>query len=279
MPLSLREIGDLACCCASSCGWPAARGPVLTTDQAAALAAAEGRWKRSRARHDYAFVYHPISFPALGNASARIEVRGGVVKSVAELGRHEAGRDHHRPTVREHPRGLEERPLREDRGHVTTPSSVTRPASSSPRPSTSVTGMSSSRSNHSRCWHANRRRMPASGATRGRPNISRSDRVPVGETWRSGRTAATLRVPGDPRRTVARNRFGPECARDARPRQRLQYPVTLCLSGCTNAEQPIFSIFPRNSTDSPDLTGLDQDPAQDSLPPQGRSARRSGFPA
>ena len=89
MPLSLRN-RLLACCCAAL--WMAGCSrPVLTTDQAAALAAAEGRWKRA-APHDYAFVYHPISFPALGNASARIEVRGGVVKSVAESGRHEAGR-------------------------------------------------------------------------------------------------------------------------------------------------------------------------------------------
>jgi Family of unknown function (DUF6174) len=87
-----RRSGILACvCCWAVLGAPGCSRSVLTTQQHADLAAAEGRWKQNAPR-DYAFVYHPISFPALGRSSARIEVRGGVVKSVTQLDQHDAGR-------------------------------------------------------------------------------------------------------------------------------------------------------------------------------------------
>ena len=58
---------------------------VLTTEQSAALAEAEERWKRSGPR-DYSFEFHPFNGLAFGECAARIEVRGGVVKEVTRLG-------------------------------------------------------------------------------------------------------------------------------------------------------------------------------------------------
>jgi hypothetical protein len=85
-----RRSGILVCCWAALTA-PGCSRSVLTTKQGADLAAAEARWKQNAPR-DYSFVFHPISFPALGASSARIEVRGGVVKSVTQLDRHDAGR-------------------------------------------------------------------------------------------------------------------------------------------------------------------------------------------
>jgi hypothetical protein len=58
---------------------------VLTTEQGAALAAAEERWGRSSI-HDYTFELRPFSALAFDKCAARIEVRGGVVKHVTPLG-------------------------------------------------------------------------------------------------------------------------------------------------------------------------------------------------
>jgi hypothetical protein len=87
-PLRLsRRSRHLVCCCtlllAAGCSQP-----VFSAGQSAALAAAEERWKRSAVR-DYAFELHPFAFPALGEDAARIEVRGGAVKSVTRLGSHD----------------------------------------------------------------------------------------------------------------------------------------------------------------------------------------------
>jgi hypothetical protein len=58
---------------------------VLTTEQGAALVAAEDRWKRSGVR-DYSFEFRPFDGLAFDECAARIEVRGGVVEKVRELG-------------------------------------------------------------------------------------------------------------------------------------------------------------------------------------------------
>jgi hypothetical protein len=60
-------------------------GSALTTEQAAALTAAEERWKRSGVR-DYSFEIHPFAPLTFGRNAAKIEVRAGVVKSVTRLG-------------------------------------------------------------------------------------------------------------------------------------------------------------------------------------------------
>ena len=56
----------------------------LTSDQSAALAAAEALWKRSAIR-DYSFEIHPMAALSFGHDAGRIEVRGGVVKTVTKL--------------------------------------------------------------------------------------------------------------------------------------------------------------------------------------------------
>jgi uncharacterized protein DUF6174 len=66
---------------------PGCSRSVLSAQQTAALDAAEARWNRSATR-DYSFEFHPLSFPAFGEDSARIEVRGGLVTTVTRLGRH-----------------------------------------------------------------------------------------------------------------------------------------------------------------------------------------------
>jgi hypothetical protein len=60
---------------------------VLTTEQGAALVAAEDRWKRSGFR-DYSFEFRPFDGLAFDECAARIEERGGVVEKVTELGSH-----------------------------------------------------------------------------------------------------------------------------------------------------------------------------------------------
>ncbi len=59
--------------------------PALTTDQTAALTAAEQRWKKSGIR-DYVFEIHPFAALSFGEDAGQIEVRGGVVKNVTRLG-------------------------------------------------------------------------------------------------------------------------------------------------------------------------------------------------
>jgi Family of unknown function (DUF6174) len=86
VPLPLRSrvlVGCWVALLAAGCSRPA-----LTTEQGAALAAAEERWRRGAVR-DYSFEYHPLTFPAFGEDAARIEVRGGVVTAVTRLGRHQ----------------------------------------------------------------------------------------------------------------------------------------------------------------------------------------------
>lgn len=56
----------------------------LTTDQTAALTAAEERWKQSGI-HDYSFEIHPFAAHSFGQDAGQIEVRGGVVKTVTSL--------------------------------------------------------------------------------------------------------------------------------------------------------------------------------------------------
>src|SRR5262249_34681644 len=83
MKPSLRSM--ILVCCWAAVFVPGCSRSVLTTDQSAALNAAEERWKRGGTR-DYSFEYHPFSSPALGQDAARIEVRGGIVKEVTPLG-------------------------------------------------------------------------------------------------------------------------------------------------------------------------------------------------
>jgi hypothetical protein len=64
---------------------PGCSPSALTTDQTAALTAAEERWKRSAIR-DYSFEIHPFAPLSFGHDAAQIEVRGGVVKTVTQLG-------------------------------------------------------------------------------------------------------------------------------------------------------------------------------------------------
>ena len=56
----------------------------LTSDQSAALAAAENLWKRNAIR-DYSFEIHPMAALSFGHDAGRIEVRGGVVTTVTKL--------------------------------------------------------------------------------------------------------------------------------------------------------------------------------------------------
>lgn len=56
----------------------------LTSDQSAALAAGEARWKKNAIR-DYSFEIHPMTALSFGHNAGRIEVRGGVVKTVTRL--------------------------------------------------------------------------------------------------------------------------------------------------------------------------------------------------
>jgi hypothetical protein len=64
---------------------PGCSRSALTTEQSTALAAAEDRWRRSSLR-DYSFEIHPMAPLSFGEDAAKIEVRGGVVKSVTPLG-------------------------------------------------------------------------------------------------------------------------------------------------------------------------------------------------
>jgi hypothetical protein len=64
---------------------PGCSRSALSTDQTAELAAAEDRWKQS-ALHDYSFEIHPYAALSFGHNAGRIEVRGGVVKTVTPLG-------------------------------------------------------------------------------------------------------------------------------------------------------------------------------------------------
>jgi len=64
---------------------PGCSRSALSTEQTAALTAAEGRWKQSAVR-DYSFEIHPFAALSFGQDAGRIEVRGGVVKTVTRLG-------------------------------------------------------------------------------------------------------------------------------------------------------------------------------------------------
>lgn len=59
-------------------------GSALTSDQSAALTAAEELWKRNAIR-DYSFEIHPMAALSFGHDAGRIEVRGGVVTTVTKL--------------------------------------------------------------------------------------------------------------------------------------------------------------------------------------------------
>ncbi len=64
---------------------PSARPPsALTSDQSAALTAAEELWKRNAIR-DYSFDIHPMAALSFGHDAGRIEVHGGVVTTVTKL--------------------------------------------------------------------------------------------------------------------------------------------------------------------------------------------------
>jgi hypothetical protein len=75
----------MAACCWAALMMLGCSRSVLTTEQGAALTAAEERWKRSGMR-DYSFELHPFNGLAFGESAARIEVRGGAVKEVTRLG-------------------------------------------------------------------------------------------------------------------------------------------------------------------------------------------------
>jgi hypothetical protein len=83
MQLSLRP--RICVCCWAALFIPGCSRSALTTDQTAALTAAEERWKRSAIR-DYSFELHPFAPLSFGHNAAKIEVRGGTVKSVTRLG-------------------------------------------------------------------------------------------------------------------------------------------------------------------------------------------------
>ncbi len=99
-PLSSRSTIWVSCWAAlfiSGCSrsaLPTEQSAALTAEQSAALTAAEERWKRSSLR-DYSFEIHPFAPLSFGQNAAKIEVRGGVVKSVTRLG----SLDPPRPTV------------------------------------------------------------------------------------------------------------------------------------------------------------------------------------
>jgi hypothetical protein len=79
MQLSHRS-RTLVCCWAALITLGCSRS-ALTTAQTAALTAAEARWKRS-AISDYSFEIRPLAALSFGHDAGRIEVRGGVVKTV-----------------------------------------------------------------------------------------------------------------------------------------------------------------------------------------------------
>src|SRR5271166_5795053 len=84
-PMQLsRRSKTLFCCWAVLIAHGCSRS-TLTTDQTAALTAAEERWRRSAMR-DYSFEIHPFAPLSFGHDAGRIEVRGGVVKTVTRLG-------------------------------------------------------------------------------------------------------------------------------------------------------------------------------------------------
>jgi hypothetical protein len=83
MQLSLRS--RTCVCCWAALFIPGCSRPALTSDQTAALTAGEERWKRSGVR-DYCFEIHPFAPLSFGQDAGKIEVRGGVVKSVTRLG-------------------------------------------------------------------------------------------------------------------------------------------------------------------------------------------------
>jgi hypothetical protein len=59
--------------------------PSEETEQISALNVAEDRWKRGAPR-DYSFEIHPFAPLSFGQNTGKIEVRGGIVKSVVRLG-------------------------------------------------------------------------------------------------------------------------------------------------------------------------------------------------
>ena len=75
----------MAACCWAAMMMLGCSRSVLTTEQGAALTAAEERWKLTGTR-DYSFELHPFNGLAFGECAARIEVRGGAVKQVTRLG-------------------------------------------------------------------------------------------------------------------------------------------------------------------------------------------------
>ncbi len=85
MPMKCTRRLRIAACCGAALMVLGCSRSVLTTEQGAALAAAEERWKRTGTR-DYSFELRPFNGLAFGECAARIEVRGGVVKEVTPLG-------------------------------------------------------------------------------------------------------------------------------------------------------------------------------------------------
>ena len=82
--MSYARRSRIAACCGAALLLGCSR-PVFTTEQSAALVVAEERWKRSGVR-DYSFEFRPVSGLAFDECAARIDVRGGVVEKVTELG-------------------------------------------------------------------------------------------------------------------------------------------------------------------------------------------------
>jgi Family of unknown function (DUF6174) len=85
MPIKCMRRSRIAACCGAALMVLGCSRSALTTEQGAALAAAEDRWKRSGIR-DYTFEFRPYNGLAFGESAGRIEVRGGVVEKVTPLG-------------------------------------------------------------------------------------------------------------------------------------------------------------------------------------------------
>jgi len=83
-PKQLSRRSRILVCCSAVLLVPGCSRSALTTDQTAALTAAEERWKRSAMR-DYSFEIHPFAALSFGQDAGQIEVRGGVVKTVTRL--------------------------------------------------------------------------------------------------------------------------------------------------------------------------------------------------
>ena len=84
-PMQLSRRSRILVCCWAVLIVLGCSRSALTTDQTAALTAAEERWKRSAMR-DYSFEIRPFAPLSVGEDAGQIEVRGGVVKTVTRLG-------------------------------------------------------------------------------------------------------------------------------------------------------------------------------------------------